>query len=610
MKGPHRGRLILTAFLTLAAGIYATTAIIAIGNFAWPQPAFDQWRLYAIYLTQPFPQNVLQLENGHRPIIPALLRVAEIDWLQANQTLQIGFGAACAVLTAGLLAWIAWREHALPRVLRASGVMFAVLAVLWLGNARMLLHGNELVHAYLLTLSVVMASLCVWRARQTQRLRWVGAASGCCVVATFCFGPGIATFPAMAVLVVALRLPWRNLMILGVGLVICLVLYLFVLPGDDGVRGMLAFRPLDSLVVAARWLSSPWLNSWVGLADPAVQPWVAESAKRHFLGRISLALANALKVIGLHWSGWLSTGIGFAGLAALIVATVRRLRRWPEPQRNEVVALGVCLFAAATGAIIGIGRLGYFDKYPDQIFADRYLVWPCLFWYGLATLGIQFVATRVRERGALALAAIALAAPVLMFAAHRANAGWGAAVYRFNQRSAAAARSNVVDNDVFPNGADASRATVLEVLRLLRERKLAMFAEPGMEWLDRVWSGQIANDTDLAVQMLGVTAMVDARDGNPAAHFEGWVVHGIASVRNGGPLAVLDETDTVRGFAEFSFIAPNARSLRFDVPRKRGFDGYIHSFNPGHAYRLVQLHVDRGEATLLATLPAATATDQ
>ncbi len=159
-----------TALALISAAIYLLTSLATIWNFAWPQPAFDQWRLYAIYLTQPFPQNVLQLENGHRPIIPALLRVAEIESLHANQYLQIVLGVGCALIAAGLLAWLVWRERGLPLPLRAAGVMLATVAVLWLGNARMPLHCNELVHAYLLTLSVVLGTLCMWRARQTDQL--------------------------------------------------------------------------------------------------------------------------------------------------------------------------------------------------------------------------------------------------------------------------------------------------------------------------------------------------------------------------------------------------------------------------------------------------------
>lgn len=590
-----------TALALISAAVYLLTSLAAAWNFAWPQPAFDQWRLYAIYLTQPFPQSVLQLENGHRPIIPALLRVAEIEWLHANQHLQIAFGVGCALLTAGLLAWMAWRERGLPLPLRAAGVMLATVAVLWLGNARMLLHGNELVHAYLLTLSVVLGTLCMWRARQTDRLRWVILGAVCCTVATFCFGPGIATFPALAVLALALRLRARSFLVLGVGLLGCLLLYVFVLPGNGSVREMLEFRLLDSLTTTARWLASPWVNAWLGFADPPLLPWMKES--RHLPVRILALSANGLNSLGLHWRSGMSAAIGFGGLAALGAYTLGRLRRWREPQRSEVVAFGVCLFAAATGVIIGIGRLHYFDQFPGQIFADRYLVWPCLFWFGLAMLGIHAVARRLPPRRVPALVTMLLLVPVMLLVTQGANSAWGAAVYRLNQRSAAAARSDVIDNEVFPDGADADRATVLDVLTLMRERKLAMFAEPGSEWLGQMLPTPPQANPVVQVQMLGTSAVADARNGEASAHFEGWVVQGIAALPRAGTLAVLDDHDLVRGFAEFSFIRPDAESLRLDLPSKRGFDGYIRHYGPSERYRLVHVSPAADRAILLGVIP-------
>ena len=72
------------------------TTLCAIVNFGFRQPMWDQWREYETFLGLPFPQNVIQLANGHRPILPNLVRVAEIHWFAANQLLQLSVGAACA----------------------------------------------------------------------------------------------------------------------------------------------------------------------------------------------------------------------------------------------------------------------------------------------------------------------------------------------------------------------------------------------------------------------------------------------------------------------------------------------------------------------------------
>ncbi len=124
------------AWFVLGGAFYLLTGLAMIAAFAWPQPFLDQFRLYPIYLELPFPENVLQRENGHRPIIPGLIRVLEIHWLGANQMLQIAFGAFCALATALCAAWIALREDRLARPLRLAGAMLAVMAVFWLGNAQ------------------------------------------------------------------------------------------------------------------------------------------------------------------------------------------------------------------------------------------------------------------------------------------------------------------------------------------------------------------------------------------------------------------------------------------------------------------------------------------
>lgn len=598
-----RAEAVVVATLLLTATTCALTGLVAVANFAFPQPAFDQWHFYQTYLTQPFPENVLQLENGHRPIIPALLRVAEITWFHGGQSLQIVFGTTCAALTALVLAWIVWCERTMPLALRAGGVMFAAITVWWLGNARMLMHSNESVHVYLVMLSVVGGTLCVWRAAQSRQLRWAVASTACCMLATFCFGAGISAFPAMAVLALSLRLPWRHVATLGMGLAIALVLYLVVLPGNGGVRGSLDFRPVDSLVTSARWLSSPWVNSWLGLADPPLQAWVSEDAARHWLSRFALRSAQGFKTLGIDWRGWLPPAIGFAGLIALAVATLRRLHRWRTAQRSEVVALGVCLFAAATGILIGIGRLGYFDQYPEQVFADRYLVWPCLFWFGLAILGLHAAAKRSGPRLCTAIAAAALVVPAVFFATHMSYSGWSSYIYQSNQRSAAAARSDVFDADVFPDNADASRSDVLAVLALLQQRQLAMFAEPGSEWLGRTWDKTPSSSPDVEVHIMGTKPLTDARDGSAALRFEGWVTHGPGALRHAGFLGVLDDRGVVCGFAEYSFISPAADALRLSLPRKRGFNGYVRHYDAQREYRLVALSLSDGKATLLATLP-------
>jgi hypothetical protein len=593
----------LLALVLLAwAACYALTALCAIANFAWRQPMFDQWRTYKSLLTLPFLHNVLQLENGHRPIVPNLIRVAEVHWFAGNQLLQIGMGTAFAFLTAAIIAATVWRDRGLPLVARAAGVLLAILGVFWLANARMLLQGHESLHAYLVTLMVVCAGLCTWQAYRRNALRWIGIACVACAVATFSFGPGIASFAAVIALMALLRLPWRWLLLPGGVLVACLILYLLLLPGDDGVRHVLDLHPLASARIAAQWLSSPWVNGWLGLADPPVQDWLPPNVRLHATGALLFASANGLtRASGVGWRA-LSIVFGVAG-TMVFLARIAALS-WHRTALTQVQALAIalCVFVLATAAVIGIGRLDYLQANPDQVYADRYLLWPCLFWSGLALLLLVDASRRTHRLLAALGLVFVLALPLLMLPTQRAWAGWGATVYRHAQQAAASARSGVFDADVFPDGPDASRADVLQTLALLQRGRLAMFADPGWRLVGTRWKGtyQRGNAYGLGAHLLGTFR--DGASGLPAARFEGTVTYGIAALRKRGQLAVLDAADAIVGLAEFSSIGPDAHSLRIDVPRKRGFDGYIRAYDARKAYRLVVLDAANGSATVLATL--------
>ncbi len=65
---------------------------------------------------------------------------------------------------------------------------------------------------------------------------------------------------------------------------------------------------------------------------------------------------------------------------------------------------------------------------------------------------------------------------------------------------------------------------------------------------------------------------------------------------------MLDDEDRVVGLAQLSFIAYDADALRLDVPRKRGFDGYIRDYQPSLSYRLVFVPADAKHALLLKQL--------
>lgn len=590
-KTPRIERLLVIAALAVAL-FFLATALVAIANFAWRQPMFDQFRVYENFINLPFPSSLWQLDNGHRPILPALIRVTDIHLFGSRQWLQILFGVSCALATALSIALCAWRDPALPALTRAAGVLAAVVAVFWLGNARELMHSHEMVQAYAATLSITLAALCTWRAHVGQPRRWMLLAALACVAATFSFGAGIASFVAVLGVGLLLRLPRAALLIPAVALAACLALYLFVLPGDGSVRGVLAFRPLDSLLTSARWLASPWVNGWLGVGEAPLHSWVGNALHSSPAGRLlghSADFVNALP--GADWRTSTSALIGLGGLAVLAWAVVAR-RRWTAPTQLEVVALSLGLFAAAASAIIGLSRLDYLQAHPDQLFADRYLVWPCLFWLALALLGLARLRHGARSRIGAALAVLALVLPLLL--THRLYAGWAATVYRKAEQLAAAARTGVVDLSLYPVAADADTATVGRTLALLRERRLAMFGD-GWQAVGEHWSGSVDTAAPLQAQLLQREVVTNAASDKPALHFSGVIA--AATPRPAGTrLLVLDAASQVRGHAQISFIAPHKSNLRLDLPVKRGFDGYIADYEAGQSYRLVAADFGSGKA--------------
>lgn len=593
----------LCALFLGAAFAYAWTTLCAEINFAWRQPMFDQWRLYQTFLSLPFPDNVLQLENGHRPIFPNLIRVAEIHWFAADQLLQIVCGALFAFLAAGAIGFVALRENSVPFIARCAGAMLAVIGVLWLANARMLLHGNESVHTYLLTLCVVGASLLVHHAARNGSFAAFAISGIACAIAMFCFGPGAASFVSIVLLALIMRMPLRWLIAPIAILSACLILYLVVLPGGQGVRQTLDIRPLESLHVMAQWLSSPWINGWLGLADPQAG-WVVLN-RPEFASKLLRSSANALSgASGLSWRS-LGTVISFMGIAAFGVRTllalwrgVRTLTAW------ESVAIGVGSFALFSAAIFALGRMDYLRTFPDQIYADRYMVWPSLFWCALALLLVFDAARSSRKSVRIAGICFLVVLPFALWPAHRQGVAWASIVYRNAQESAAAVRSDVFDGGKFPNGADASRDTVLQSLQLLKSGHLAMFADPAWELVGKSCPWPLTGSTNFSVQAAITSYGSDTVDGSPFAIVSGVVASGIAQIQKDGNLAIVDSANVIVGLAEFSQLRPGSDMLRFDMPRKRGFDGYIRHFDPHETYTLVLLEPPSQRAFRLAPVLA------
>ena len=558
--------VLLSAALALAIVVFVGLALAAIAESGFRQPALDQFRMLIDYLGRPFPENLLQLENGHRPIVPALIRVFELHCCGGQQTLQLAIGTALALLTVAVPAVSAWREPGWTTPGRLAAILVAVLSVLWFANARILLHGHESVHAYLVIASVALASLATWRAAYDARpARWLALAALGATVAAFSFGPGIAAFPAVLVLAWLLGVRGAALAIPLAALGLSLWAYLFQLPGDSGVRGNLHFAPLENLVVALRWSATPWVHAWLGSADPALPSWLGESFRsRPPVGTLLRATAGWVAPRGALASP-LPLVIGIAGHLWLAWSAWQAWRTPRDTPRTAWIGLGLALFAAAVGALIAIARLRYFGEHPDQIFADRYLLWPSLFWGGLALFALsraQIGRTAWRRVGA----GVALLAALALWPSHLAWMGWGRAMERTVARSEPAVRLGLFDPRVLPDNADARRAHVEAAVALMREQGVVYFRRPLPE---RVTGFEDGPET----VFLEPATRVDDGSGGPAAlRLEGGSQH---SLRREAYLVLVDAGGRVRGLAMPTHARPGEPRWRGVLGWRRGLDGYL-----------------------------------
>lgn len=584
----------------LAALAYLLTALIAVANFGFRYPAFDQYRLYPNYLGLPFPQNAIQLENGHRPILPILVRLAEIRWFDANQLLQIATGIGAALLACGLVILALVRERSIPALARAAACLFVVVAVFWLGNARMLMHGNELDHVYFVLLATVGALLAVDAAKRRHAAAWTFVAALCCLAATFSFGAGIASFVATIVLGLVLRLRKRDLAILGAALAVAAIAYLSGLPGTGGVRGSLLLDPAANLSVLARWLAAPWMRAWLGQGDPPTEPWLQSSMLSTQFDTLLVVTARWISApFGANAPNIIAAIIGSAGLVAYLIMLAHCWRSATRPATPRVLALGLSTFAFCAAAIVCIARLHYFQSSPMQIYADRYLPWSCLFWLGLALYPIAGGYAKSSSRG-IAYACTALFVALVLVPSHRSLAGWSATVSRHIQQSAVAAQLGIWDPQRFGD-ASASDEDVAATLDLLKEHRLSMYAEPAFDFVEKGWHAPMPLPSPLAGGYARVAREFDdPHSKRHIADFEGWMPR-IADLAKDPVISVVDANGTLRGLAKMSFIGPGKRALRFNVARKRGFDGYVLDAHPGEQLSVVVL--DPGNTRIIAAIP-------
>jgi len=530
------------------------------------------FRQYRGLIESSFPASLLNPDNGHRMLLPNLVRVADIEWSGGDQTIGVVLGILMMISAFVLIALPLLRFRDSSPAARASGVLLAALALFWLGSARMQFHGNESFQVYTVMCCAIGAVLLHDKHVRSRRQAPLLAALLLATLGMLTFAPGVAIFPLLIALALMRRTGLANVGLIGVTTFTVVGAYLFLLPGGEGVRNTIEFAPGEQLATTAAWLSSCWLVAWPGLGDAPVFGIAADSMTTHPATRtLALAAQMVRQSLGEVDGMRLATVIGSLGLLTLVGLSARA---WLSPKRvtrMESLGIGIGLFAAAVAGLVAIGRMDYFRINPHQIFADRYVLWTCFFWLGLALALIARL-----PRGPLVSAAAMTGGLLLALAllpTQQIAHDWAALSVRVVEARSAQAQSGVLLAG-YPVYADLpDDSAVLDSVEFYRAAGQAIFRTPRSRLMDQTLPTTLrssmaatAPPSDLRVELLQLVGS------SPSWHVQGELTE--ASIRQhvGGVLLV-DADWRVVGLGEFSFAAPKKLFARVDRVGL-GFDLY------------------------------------
>lgn len=437
---------VVTTLLALSIYHLALTASTVLA-FSLRYPFMDQFRSNLRYLTIPFPQSVLALENGHRPVLPGVVRFVELNWFMGTQLLQAltSWFAAAAVMAMLLLA--VRRDLRDNYMLAAAAVCAICTMLLWNANARMFIHAYEAMHLFYVTFFVVVAVHSAIRASNTGALKWWIGSIFACIGATFSFGMGISAFAAAAAVALLRRSGQRPLLLVVLSAVATFLIYYIVLPGADGLRGVMAGLSLQAVIF--------FTIARVGAVFAEIL---------HFFVP-SLAIQAAVGALA-----------GAAGVAFVSVVSFQQWRRRTAFTDTELNGLGLFVFGLVANMLIAIARREYFFEYAGQLFADRYLFWSSITWLGLYIYLLPRLVHANRIKQFAAATTVILFSLAALPSAH-SDSDWSAHVYRMSTMAGIAMTLGIRNDAQVSEISDSDPATTYRVVDEMRNRNLGMFAD-------------------------------------------------------------------------------------------------------------------------------------
>ncbi|MBL8522233.1 MAG: hypothetical protein JNN20_00955 [Betaproteobacteria bacterium] len=432
--------------LVMFTVVHVSITISTVVSYGFQHPFQDQYRLIVRYLTVPFPDSVLLLENGHRPIFPGLVRCAQLTYLHGQQWLE---ATAAAVAAFASVFWLLLqcRKQGQNTLVRVT-LYASVLTLFWNANARMFIHAHEASHLFYVLLGLVVAIEMLWRHIESGGLRYLWGAIGACLFATFSFGPGFIVFAAVLGLAILHRAATRTLVLLVCATGFAFILYFLLLPGAEGVQ-----------------------KSGQGFDFASVLFFA--------FARVGAAVYELL----VHVVRDDDSRIGLSALAGLIATLgilAEPLSRWLRRERFdklEHIGIGMMIFGLVTNTLIAIQRGGYFLDAPEQLFADRYIFWSCVFWVGV----LIYCCVRLSRLDApaswvVAILLIVCGTPAIARADYLH--AWSAAVYRGVEQAALSLKLNIKDDARVEPMSDLIPGTAYVAAKVMREKGVSLFSNP------------------------------------------------------------------------------------------------------------------------------------
>ncbi|MEM7164162.1 MAG: hypothetical protein AAF581_01785 [Planctomycetota bacterium] len=554
---PSWQRYLTIAFILLAV-VLVVRGLQGAVEAGWFTIVQDQWGIYDQLLHEPGWDGVLGSHNGHRTTVPRLFFLADLFVFGGHNIFLTVVGLLLAAASVAALLLPLRAASQMPGWVRIIAGCFLCMFWFWLRNIRILCHGNESVHAYLVTLGLAVGAVLVARGQSALRAGETPSVTGavllacCCFVGTFSFGVGIVLWPAFLITLAVLKFPRTWLLVLVAPFVATLFAYMFLLPGSDEVGRQLGFAPTRTVPDTCMWVGSPayfiaaeWWAALFGTETPAILRSVAGA-------------------------------VGLCMIGGVIVATLRLLRVRREAYPLEAAFVPVTLFGVGCGALIALGRVKHLGEVPEGIIAVRYQVWTSVLWSGAAVLLAHYLwvirATRRLQR--VWIVGVCLLA--LLFVPQAVTApSYYAAQARGHERAALGILVGVEDDAEVRAGLGMNPAIAYRVRPTLQEHGASVFAWPEASWLSRVVRLPTADSENASA---GVVTQITPVS-NEGTRFEGWAVIPPSQAAAAIVVAV-DANDRVVGVARMTEERPDvARHLGIGHARI-GFFGY-YMLEPG-----------------------------